>query len=153
MKRIEYLFKPVAARVLAAGVLVATISLVPGPVVAAQSPSASRIEVRIHDMHANLAITAGQEDQWNQVARVMRDNELALEALVNDRKANANTMTAINDLDSYAAITSAHLEGIKKFTVVFSTLYDGMSDAQKKEADTLFRKGPPKSPTQTPKAK
>jgi protein CpxP len=147
MKRIEYLFKPVAARVLAAGVLVATISLVPGPVVAAQSPSASRIEVRIHDMHANLAITAGQEDQWNQVAQVMRDNELTLEALVNDRKANANTMTAIDDLKSYAAITDAHLEGIKKFTTAFAALYERMSVAQKKDADTLFRKGPLKMST------
>jgi hypothetical protein len=142
MKRIECLFNPVAARIITAGVLVATIFLVSGPVVAAQSPSASRIEVRIHDMHANLAITVGQEDQWKQVAQVMRDNELALEALVNDRKANANSMTAIEDLKSYAAITDAHLEGIKKFTTAFTALYNGMSEAQKKDADTLFRKGP-----------
>jgi hypothetical protein len=142
MKRIESLFNPASARVLAAGVLVAAISLVSGPVVAAQSPSASRVELRIHDMHATLAITTEQEDQWKQVAQVMRDNELALEALVNDRKANASTMTAIDDLKSYAAITDAHLEGIKKFTTAFAALYDGMSEAQKKDADTLFRKGP-----------
>jgi LTXXQ motif family protein len=149
MKRIDCLFNPVAARVFAAGVLVATISLVSGPAVAAQSPSASPVEVRIHDMHAKLAITAEQEDQWSQVAQVMRDNDSALEPLIANRKANASTMTAIDDLESYAAITSAHLEGIKKFTTAFSTLYDGMSVAQKKEADTLFRKGPSK----TPKAK
>jgi hypothetical protein len=145
MKRIESLFNPVSARVFAAGVLVATISLVSGPVVAAQSPSASGVELRIHDMHAKLAITTEQEDQWKQVAQVMRDNELALEALVNDRKANANTMTAIDDLKSYAAITDAHLEGIRKFTTAFAALYDGMSEAQKKDADTLFRKGPLKT--------
>ena len=55
-------------------------------------------------------------------------------------------MTAIDDLNSYSAITGAHLEGIKKFTTAFSTLYDEMSPAQKKEADTLFRKGPSKAP-------
>jgi len=153
MKRIDCLFNPAAVRVFAAGVLVAAISLVSGPAVAAQSASVSRVEARIQEMHAKLAITAEQEDQWNQVAQVMRDNDSTLEPLIANRKANANTMTAINDLDSYAAITSAHLEGIKKFTAVFSTLYDGMSEAQKKEADTLFRKGPPKSPPQTPKAK
>jgi hypothetical protein len=141
MKRIDSRFNPAAARMFAAGVLVATISVISGPVAAAQSPSADRVEVRINDMHAKLAITAGQEDQWKQVAQVMRDNELALEPLVSDRKANANTMTAIDDLKSYAAITDAHLEGIKKFTTAFAVLYDGMSEAQKKDADTLFRKG------------
>jgi len=153
MKRIDCLFNPVAARILAAGVLVAAISLVSGPAVAAQSPSVSRVEARIQDMHAKLAITAEQEEQWNQVAQVMRDNESTLEPLIANRKANASTMTAINDLESYAAVTSAHLEGIKKFTAAFSTLYDRMSEAQKKEADTLFRKGPPKSPPKAPIAK
>jgi len=146
MKRIDYLFNPVAARVLAAGVLAATISLVAGPVVATESTGASQVEVRIHDMHAKLAITPGQEDQWKQVAQVMRDNESRLEPLVEGRKKNANTMTAIDDLKSYAAITDAHSEGIKNFTVAFETLYDSMSEAQKKEADALFRKGSRKMP-------
>jgi hypothetical protein len=146
MKRIDCLFNPAAARVFAAGVLVATISLVSGPVVATESTSTKPIEVRIHDMHAKLAITAEQEGQWKQVAQVMRDNELALEPLVKDRKTNANTMTAIDDLKSYAAITDAHSEGIKKFTTAFETLYDNMSGPQKKDADALFRKGSQKTP-------
>jgi len=146
MKRIDGVFNLVTTRVLTAGVLVAIISLVSGPVVAVQSPGADRVEVRIHDMHAKLAITAEQEEQWKQVAQVMRDNELALQPLINDRKANANTMTAMDDLKSYAAITDAHLEGINKFTTAFAVLYDGMSEAQKKDADALFRKGPLKMP-------
>lgn len=146
MKRIDGRFNLVTARALAAGVLVAMISLVSGPVVAAQASGAGRVEVRIHDMHAKLAITAEQEEQWKQVAQVMRDNELALQPLISDRKANAGTMTAMDDLKSYAAITDAHLEGIKKFTTAFAVLYDGMSDAQKKDADALFRKGPLKMP-------
>jgi hypothetical protein len=146
MKRIEYLFNPATARTFAAGVLVATISLVSGSVAAAEATAASRVEVRIHDMHARLAITAEQEDQWKQVAQVMRDNELALEPLIQDRKTNAGTMTAIDDLKSYAAITDAHFEGIKKFTTAFGTLYDSMSEAQRKNADALFRKSSQKVP-------
>jgi hypothetical protein len=141
MKRIDCLLNPTTARVFAVGVLVAATSLVSGSVIAAESTSTSRVEMRIHDMHAKLAITAEQEDQWKQVAGVMRDNELALEPLIKDRKTNANTMTAIDDLKSYAGITNAHLEGIKKFTTSFETLYDSMSEAQKKDADALFRKG------------
>jgi hypothetical protein len=142
MKRFHSLFKPAAAQVFAAAVLVATTSLLSGPAVAAAEPTgASRIEARIHEMHAKLAITAEQESQWKEVAQVMRDNESALEPLMQDRKANAGTMTAIDDLNSYAAITDAHLEGIKRFTTAFATLYDSMSEAQKKDADALFRKG------------
>ncbi len=141
MKRIDYLFNAVAARSLAAGAFAAIISLASGPTVAAQPAGADRVETRIHDMHAKLSITAEQEDQWKQVAEVMRANETAIDPLIKDRNANAKTMTAIDDLKSYAAITDAHSEGIKKFTTAFEALYDGMSDAQKKEADMLFRKG------------
>jgi hypothetical protein len=48
-------------------------------------------------------------------------------------------MTAVDDLKSYAEITDAHADGIKKFTPVFATLYAGMPDAQKKNADGVFR--------------
>jgi len=48
-------------------------------------------------------------------------------------------MTAIDDLKSYGEIAEAHANGIKNFTSVFEPLYTGMSDAQKKTADTLFR--------------
>jgi hypothetical protein len=47
-------------------------------------------------------------------------------------------MTAIEDVKSYAAIAEAHADGLKKFAPVFEALYASMSDAQKKNADTLF---------------
>ncbi len=47
-------------------------------------------------------------------------------------------MTAVDDLRSYSAITDAHAEGLKKFIPVFEALYASMSDAQKKNVDTLF---------------
>ena len=50
-------------------------------------------------------------------------------------------MTAVDDLKSYGEIADAHANGIKKLTPVFADLYASMSDAQKKEADTLFRHG------------
>ena len=50
-------------------------------------------------------------------------------------------MTAVDDLKSYGDITEAHLNGIRKLTPLFADLYAGMSDPQKKEADTLFRHG------------
>lgn len=139
-------FTYAAARALAAAALVATVAFAPGPVIAAKATAAKassedRVEARIKDMHAKLKITKAQEDQWAKVAQVMRNNAKTMDALTQARfeKAKTKTMTAIDDLKSYGEITGAHEDGIKKFTPVFTTLYDSMSDAQKKEADALFR--------------
>ncbi len=144
MERNSHQFTFAAARALAAAALVATIAFAPGPVIAAKTTAAKassevRVEARIKDMHAKLKITPAQEDQWAKVAQVMRDNEKTIEPLIKVREANAKTRTAVDDLKSYGEITDAHADGIKKFTPVFATLYDSMSDAQKKEADALFR--------------
>ena len=141
MERNRLKFTHAAARAVAAAALVATIAFASGPVIAAKVSDADRVEARIKDMHAKLKITQAQEDQWAKVTQVMRDNEKTIEPLIKARTENAKTMTAVDDLKSYAEITDAHADGIKKFTPVFATLYDGMPDVQKKEADALFRHG------------
>ena len=100
-----------------------------------------RVEKRIKKMHDALHITQKQEEQWGKVAQVMRDNAKSLDTLTQARFERAKSMTAVEDLKSYGEITDAHADGIKKFTPVFATLYDSMSDAQKKDADTMFRHG------------
>lgn len=141
MERNSHQYTYAAARALAAAVLVATIAFASGPVIAAKASSEDRVEARVKDMHAKLKITKAQEDQWAKVAQVMRDNAKTMDALTQARfeKAKTKTMTAIDDLKSYGEITGAHEDGIKKFTPVFTTLYNSMSDAQKKAADALFR--------------
>jgi len=144
MERNGQQFIYAAARAVAAAALVAIIAFASGPVVAAKHSAEARVdrvEARITDMHAKLKITQAQEDQWAKVAQVMRDNEKAMEPLIKARAENAMTMTAVDDLKSYGEITDAHADGIKKFTPVFATLYDSMSDAQKKQADAMFRHG------------
>jgi hypothetical protein len=91
-------------------------------------------------MHAKLKITPAQEDQWTKVAEVMRENAKSMDALTRSRHEHAKTMSAVDDLKSYGEITEAHADAIKRLTPVFAALYDGMSDAQKKEADRLFRR-------------
>jgi protein CpxP len=144
MERNSHQFTYAAARALAAAALVATIAFAPGPVIAAKAVAAKassedRVEARIKDMHARLKITKAQEDQWAKVAQVMRDNAKTMDALTQTRFEKAKTMTAVDDLKSYGEITDAHADGIKKFTPVFATLYGSMSDAQKKDADAMFR--------------
>jgi hypothetical protein len=97
------------------------------------------VEKRISELHAKLHITAAQETQWATVAQAMRDNAQNMDALIKDRSAQATKMTAVEDLVSYEKLAAAHEDGLKKFIPVFQTLYDGMSDAQKKSADAAFR--------------
>ncbi len=98
------------------------------------------VGARINDLHSKLKITATQEDQWNKVAGVMRENAATMEPLVKARQEKGNTLNAVEDLKSYAGITNAHAAGLNKFIPVFEVLYAGMSDEQKKIADSLFTK-------------
>ena len=139
MKRNSHQFTYAAVRAVTAAAIVATIAFASGPVIAAKASAEDRVEARITNMHAKLKITQAQEAQWANVAQVMRDNEKTVEPLIKARRENAKTMTAVDDLKTYGEITDAYADGIKKFTPVFATLYAGMSDNQKQEADALFR--------------
>ncbi len=140
MRQTSYRFTYSAARAVAAA-LFATLAFAPGPVLAAKASSGDRVEARIERMHATLKITHEQEEQWAKVAHVMRENAKSLDTLTEARFKSAKTMNAVDDLKSYGEITDAHADGIKKFTPIFAALYTGMSVAQKKEADELFRHG------------
>jgi hypothetical protein len=111
----------------------------PGMATAGTASKADRVEARIKELHTKLKITPAQEQLWNNVAQVMRDNAKTMEALIKARSEKAGTMTAIDDLKSYGEIADAHADGLKKFIPAFEPLYAGMSEAQKKSADTLFR--------------
>ncbi len=112
----------------------------------AQKPQAKvskvdRTEAHIKDLQAKLKITPAQEEQWNKVTQVMRDNAKTMEALHQTRIEKAKTMNTVEDLKSYSEITQAHADGLKNFIPAFEALYASMSDDQKKDADTLFRYG------------
>ncbi len=100
-----------------------------------------RTEARIKDLHARLKITPDQEDLWTKVTQVMRDDAKKIDALNQARLEKAKAMTAVEDLKTYSEVAQAHADGLKNFIPVFESLYAGMSDDQKKDADTLFRHG------------
>jgi hypothetical protein len=100
-----------------------------------------RAEQRIKDMHTKLKITPEQEALWGKVAQVMSDNAKVMDTLTQARADHAKEMTAIEDLKSYGEVTDAHADGVKKLIPVFADLYAAMSDAQRRDADVLFRHG------------
>jgi len=96
-------------------------------------------EDRINYLHKVLQITPAQEDQWGKVAAVIRENADQITLLAKNRSESYKTMTAVDDLKSYAEFSGAHEDGTKKLIPVFETLYEGMSAPQQKVADMVFR--------------
>jgi periplasmic protein CpxP/Spy len=104
----------------------------------ATSP-AERVEQHITQMRAELRITPAQQAQWDQFAQVMRDNAKGMDQIVDQRGVHLATMTAPENMASYAQIAQQHAQDMQKLTAAFQTLYSGLSDEQKKNADEVFR--------------
>ena len=135
-------FESASVRLFATLALAASLALAPTLVRAAgMDAHEDRAEMRISHMHDQLKITPAEEAQWGMVAQTMRDNAKTMDGLTQARLSRGKGMTAIDDLQSYGEISEAHADAIRKLTPVFADLYASMSDAQKKEADSLFSHG------------
>ncbi len=122
----------------------------PGPPLAPATPAQpakpklspateAAVNQRIATLKARLAITPAQEPAWNAFAETMRDNAADTDALFAQRAAGAATMTAEQNMHSYAAIANAYAQHMQRLSDAFDTLYAGLSDAQKHAADVLFQ--------------
>ncbi len=97
------------------------------------------IEQRIADLHAKLKITPEQQPQWDQFAQVMRDNAHDMEGTFKARIKAMPSMTATQNMKSYAELAASHARNVEKLVPVFQALYDTMSEDQKRAADEIFR--------------
>ena len=93
----------------------------------------------IAHLHEEFMVTPAQEDLFQKLAAVMREDADTMSALAKRRSDGAKSNSAVDDLKSYAEIAEAHAEGTKRMIPVFQALYDSMSDEQKKAADVEFR--------------
>ena len=135
----------VFASALAVGAVLA-IAPAPGicadPQPADQATTPQHATAHIKSLHDKLRITPAQEPQWDAVAQIMATNAKTMHDLVEERAKNLTTMSAIDDLQSYQAIADAHAAGVRALLPAFQTLYATMDDAQKKNADAVFRHRP-----------
>ncbi len=99
----------------------------------------SLVERRIADLHSRLHITPQQTQQWDQFAQVMRDNAKAMETIYQQRAEKLGSMTAVDNMQSYAQIEQERAQDMQKLVPAFQTLYGSLSDQQKKTADQMFR--------------
>ena len=117
----------------------------PPAAAAATSSKPETVEQRIEALKTALKITPDQESKWKGVAQAMRDNASMMDKLVQDKRAKAASMTAVDDLETYQDFTKAHLDGLKNLTSAFKSLYNSMPADQKKNADQVFQSFGPSS--------
>ena len=106
---------------------------------ASSSAGIASVEARIKDLHKELHITDAQKPLWDALAIVMRTNAQTMTDLQKQRATDSQSESAVEVIKSYEAVIDAHEDGMKKFVPPFEALYNSMSDAQKKTADSLFR--------------
>ncbi len=98
------------------------------------------VDDRIDHMHQRLHITADQQPAWDVFAQAMRDNATASAQAYQDRAAHLQTMTAVENLRSFARMEQTRAQGLQGLANSFETLYASLSDDQKHIADTMFRR-------------
>jgi hypothetical protein len=98
-------------------------------------------EARIKELKGALKITPDQDELWNNLIKVMRENAQDMDDLTKERAENTKTMNAVEHMKLHGEITRAHLDQLEKFIPPFEAFYDSMSDEQKKITDTIFRTG------------
>ena len=109
-------------------------------------PSAvEHTEAQIKQLQGALKITEAQQELWDNLTQVMRENAKDMDALTDtlakERAESTKAMNAVEHMKLHSQITTAHSEQLEKFIPPFEAFYSSMSDEQKKTTDTIFQTG------------
>ena len=109
----------------------------------ARTSAVDRTEAEIKQLQGTLKITETQEELWNNLINVMRENAKEMDAFRNERAANIKTMNAVEHMKFHSQTTKAYLDQMEKLIPPFEAFYESMSDQQKNITDIIFRTGKP----------
>ena len=98
-------------------------------------------EAQIKQLKGALKITEEQEELWDNLTQVMRENAKDMDAFIKDNAENTKTMNAVEHMKLHSQITEVHLAQLKKLIPPFEAFYNSMSDQQKNITDMVFRTG------------
>ncbi len=95
------------------------------------------VDARIAFLKTALKITDAQEQAFDGVAKVMRED--AAERMKMHESFRAEMpKNALERMELHAKIAEMHAQHLAAFVAAFKPLYDGLSDDQRKAADELL---------------
>jgi hypothetical protein len=102
-------------------------------------------EAQIKQLQGALKITEAQQELWDNLTQVMRENAKDMDALTDtlakERAESTKNMNAVEHMKLHSRITAAHSDQLEKFIPTFEAFYDSLSDEQRKTTDTIFQTG------------
>jgi hypothetical protein len=102
-------------------------------------------EAQIKQLQGALNITEAQQELWDNLTQVMRENAKDMDALTDtlakERAESTKTMNAVEHMKLHSRITAAHSDQLEKFIPPFEAFYSSLSDEQRKTTDTIFQTG------------
>jgi hypothetical protein len=98
-------------------------------------------EAQIKQLKGALKITEEQEELWNNLTQVMRENAKDMDAFIKERTENTKTMNAVERMKLHSEITETHLDQLEKLIPPFEAFYDSLSDQQKNIVNIVFQTG------------
>jgi LTXXQ motif family protein len=98
-------------------------------------------EAQIKQLQGTLKITEAQQELWDNLTSVMRENAKDMDVFTKERAENTKPMNALEHMKLHSQITEAHLAQLKKLIPPFEAFYNSMSDQQKNITDIVFRTG------------
>jgi periplasmic protein CpxP/Spy len=107
----------------------------PAPSAATQTA----VDQRIRALQSQLGITEAQMPLWTAFAQAMRDNAASTDALFTQRASAVASMSAVDNMHSYAQIARAYADNTEHLAAAFDSLYASLTETQRQAADTLFR--------------
>jgi len=105
-----------------------------------------RVEAHLTRLHSQLGITAAHDTQWQDFAKVTRDNAAAMRQRFTQRGTHLAQMSAADNMMDFAQISEQHAQEQLRLATSFRALYDAMSPEQRQRADVIFRT--PRQPRQ-----
>ena len=107
----------------------------------ARTSAVDYTEAQIKQLQGELNLTEAQEELWNNLVKVMRENAKDMDAFAKERAESIKTMNAVEHMKFHSQVTEAHLNQLKKLIPPFEAFYSSMSDEQKNITNTIFRTG------------
>jgi phage-related minor tail protein len=107
----------------------------------ARTSAVEYTETQIKQLQGALNITEDQQELWNNLTVVMRENAKDMDALNKERAETPKPINALEHMQLHKQITEAHLAQLEKLIPPFEAFYASLSDEQKAITDATFRTG------------